>query len=336
MTLDVQQDWCLVTGCAGFVGSHLCEALLAKGCGVIGVDNYFSGFRENMDTFFDHEKFVFYETSVIQPNLLKKLKQAHPGLQHVFHLAAIVSTQYSVAHGEETMRVNCVASIDLHNQALELGFKQFVFAGSAAEYGDIDELPIREESVALKEREQGLENLQISPYGRAKYLVSRYIEANGFGCSLRFFNIYGPRQDPHNPYTGVISRFISLALQHSALTIEGNGLQSRDFIHITDVVSAYCLAAWSDGPALAGVYNIGSNKQTTVLEIADMVNKLTGNTSPHRFLPPRKGDIKHSLASLEKFSRATGFNPLVPLSSGLQNTIEWIRNGSGILPEKKS
>lgn len=321
---------CLVTGCAGFVGSHLVERLLEMGHFVVGVDNFSTGKPENMDTFLEHQRFQFHMVDINTKMLLRRLKRTHPELNRIFHLAAIVSVPYSVEHPGETMETNFVASVTLFEEAVEMGFTSFVFAGSAAEYGSLQQLPLQEEAVSIKEEQTGLANLQESPYGQAKFLVSRYIESVGFGSSLRFFNIYGPRQDPSSPYSGVISRFVDLALRNEPLTIQGDGGQSRDFIHVSDVVHTYLLAAGLAPTAagvmapLKGIFNVGIQSSTTILKLAETIASISGCTAGLVFLDPRPGDIRHSLANIQKLQRATGFTPSVPLEDGLRQLIDWV------------
>lgn len=316
-----QGAFALVTGCAGFVGSHLTQALLDREVGVAGVDNFFSGFPHNMEGFRKNPLFTFYEKSVTQKGLVRWIKDRHLDLTLVFHLAAIVSVPYSVEHPLETMEVNHRASVSLYEEARELGLKTFVFAGSAAEYGELDRLP-------LKESYPDEDTRHLSPYGLAKFLTSTHIEKRGWGTALRFFNIFGPRQDPKSPYSGVISRFIDLGIAGKPLTIFGDGLQTRDFIYVRDVVRAYLSVAGlaESGPEpIAGVFNVGTGHSTSILNLAITTSELTGNTEPFRFGPERQGDIRHSLADVSKIAAATGFTAQVSLKDGLRETIAWSR-----------
>ena len=312
---------CLVTGCAGFVGSHLTEALLQAGCSVIGVDNFFSGRAENMAPFAEHPNFRFYQASIAEPHLFSLLQRSHGIPDLVFHLAAIVSVPYSLEHPEETMDINCHAALALYEQSRRTGAKAFVFAGSAAEYGEERRLPIKEEYA-------GPHTIQLSPYGKAKYLASSSIAAARYGTSLRFFNIYGPRQAPDSPYSGVISRFVAQALSDDPLTIHGDGSQTRDFLHVSDAVRAYCIAARLDSgisSPLQGVYNIGTGQSLSIRELAAAVAVATGKQQDFCFLPPRQGDIHHSVAAVGKMLQDSGFKATTPLSEGLQNTVEWAK-----------
>jgi UDP-glucose 4-epimerase len=314
-----QKAGCLVTGVAGFVGSHLAERLLAENFFVVGVDNFFSGHRENLASLLPHPDFAFHEHSITERGLLQGLKAQYPGLDHCFQLAAVVSVPYSVEHPEATMEVNYRAAVRLLHDAEELGFRAFAFAGSAAEYGDDQRLPLLEE-YATEDTEH------LSPYGRAKYLASREVAASPCGVALRCFNIYGPRQDPGSPYSGVISRFVTMALARQPLTIFGDGRQSRDFIYVGDVVEAYLCAARLCRQGRGGerrLYNIGTGAGTSILKLAETLNELVGNREELTFRPERPGDIRISLASVEAFRTATGWEPRVCLREGLKRTCEW-------------
>jgi UDP-glucose 4-epimerase len=315
---------CLVTGVAGFVGSHLAERLLSENHCVVGVDNFFSGQRENLASLLEHPDFAFHERSITETGLLRDLKTQHPGLESCFHLAAIVSVPYSVDHPEATMEVNHHATVHLLREAERLGFKVFVFAGSAAEYGDDQRLPLREEYATDDTR-------HLSAYGRSKYLASQEVAMSPCGIALRFFNIYGPRQDPSSPYSGVISRFISLALARKPLTIFGDGLQTRDFIYVADVVEAYLSAAdlvKNASETGKRLFNVGTGKTTSILELAESINELAANHEKPTFCPERPGDIRFSAGSVNAFLKATEWQPRVSLREGLRNTIEWARGDS--------
>lgn len=315
---------CLVTGCAGFIGSHLVERLLARGCAVIGVDNLATGRRRNMAAFAEHPDFTFFERDVCAPGLVAKARTVCPRLSHVFHLAAVVSVPYSVDHPRQTMAVNLDASVSLHKAAREAGLRAFVFAGSAAEYGETATVPIAEDAA-------GPDTVQQSPYGRAKFLASDRIAASGFGVSLRCFNVYGPRQDASSPYSGVISLFMERGLSGRPLTIFGDGGQTRDFVAVSDVVEGYLLAAGLTGPTgtpLAGIFNVGTGRSTSILELARIVAKLTGNDREPEFLPSRQGDIRHSVADFSKFA-AAGFSPNLSLEKGLAKLLDWQRLQKG-------
>lgn len=312
---------CLVTGCAGFVGSWLCSALLRQGFPVLGVDNLQSGCLENMSDFIDNSNFTFYNRSVLEPALLQQLHATRPDIGCVFHLAALVSVPYSIDHADETMRLNHDAALAWHATAWRLGIKAFVFAGSAAEYGDAARLPLQEGDADRAGR--------LSPYSESKYLTSKAIEASGYGVSLRFFNIYGPRQDPASPYSGVMAKFIDAALSGNPCTIFGDGTQTRDFIYVEDAVEAYLLAAGLTRPGgkpLAGIYNVGTQTPVSIGELARLINEAaqTPCRSVHR--ERRAGDIRHSLADITRIANATGFAPQTDLVRGIARTMAWYRH----------
>jgi UDP-glucose 4-epimerase len=312
---------CVVTGVAGFVGSHLAERLLSLGYEVVGVDNFFSGYPNNMAGFRAHPAFTFYECSITEPFLLERLREKHPELECCFHLAAVVSVPYSVDHPEETMEINWNSTANLLDEAVRLGFRSFLFAGSAAEYGEEGRLPIREEYASD-------ETVHLSPYGRSKYLSSQRTGSSPIGVALRCFNIYGPRQDPRSPYSGVISRFVDLAFSRKPLTVFGDGLQTRDFIYVGDMVGAYVRAAGLDGTGSMvpnGIYNIGTGERTSILRLAEVINELAGNPEPTSFLSERPGDIVHSVAAVDGFGRVSGWSPQVGLRDGLHATLDWAR-----------
>jgi UDP-glucose 4-epimerase len=318
-----QKIGCIVTGAAGFVGSHLAERLLAENHHVVGVDNFFSGHRENLTTLLNHPNFSFHERSVTEAGLLRDLKAQYPNLKCCFHLAAIVSVPYSVDHPEATMEVNLHSTIHLLREAERLNFTGFVFAGSSAEYGEEKRLPLREEHATADTR-------HLSAYGRSKYLASREVAVSRCGVALRCFNIYGPRQDPTNTYSGVISRFVSMALSQRPLTILGDGQQTRDFIYVSDVVEAY-LGAASLSKNASGVemniYNIGTGRSTSIMQLAETINNLLKNQGSLAFCPERPGDIRFSVASVEAFRKAAGWEPRVSLREGLRKTIAWAKGG---------
>jgi UDP-glucose 4-epimerase len=324
MTNNAVAAGCIITGVAGFVGSHLAERLLGAGCEVVGVDNFFSGYRRNMEQFRSHPRFHFYERSITEPDLVRQLKELHPVLSRLYNLAAVVSVPYSVEHPEQTMDVNYRATLSMLEETEKLGFERFVFAGSAAEYGDDERLPLLEDYPSEDTK-------HLSPYGRAKFMASRAVAARPQGVALRCFNIYGPRQDPSSPYSGVISRFIDMAIENKPLTIFGDGLQTRDFVHVSDVVEAYFRAGGiGAGPHAdtvpPGIYNIGTGRRTSILELAEVVRDLAGSKQPITFRAPRQGDIRHSLGSVDLFATTAGWRPRLSVREGLKDTIEWARS----------
>lgn len=316
---------CLVTGCAGFVGSHLTEALLNHGHPVIGVDDLTIGHDHNMATFAQRPGFTFRQACVTEPELIAGLLRDHPGLDHVFHLAAVVSVPKSFENPGRTMAVNFDATAALHAQSRVLGLSSFVFAGSAAEYGDDERLPLAEGHADDDTR-------QLSPYGRSKFLASRLIETSGYGVSLRCFNIYGARQSPDNPYSGVISKFAGRVMAGRPPIIQGDGGQTRDFVHVDDVLDVYLSMAGLHRRLRRpepGIYNVGTGKGIAVLDLAREVMGLVGLKGEPEFSPARKGDIRHSVSDISRLRAATGFEPAVTFRRGLAQTLKWHRSLAG-------
>ncbi|MBU1230090.1 MAG: NAD-dependent epimerase/dehydratase family protein [Proteobacteria bacterium] len=329
---------CLVTGCAGFVGSHLTQKLLDMGHRVIGVDNFFSGNPLNMQAFITHERFQFHERSIAEPRLFEELFRQSGHIHAVFHLAAIVSVPYSMHHADETYDINFLSTERLLEQAEKHGASRMVFAGSAAEYGAEERMPIKESYASD-------DTLQLSPYGNAKYLSTRAMCQSHIGVSLRFFNIFGPRQDPSSPYSGVISKFMSQALTDAPLTIFGDGEQTRDFVYVHDVVLAYLTAAGMIGQRLlpTDAYNIGTGKAVKIVALARIVLILTDkpnaillNIAPEEcaevggdpvclFYPSREGDIVHSVADVTAMTTRSDWRAETVLSVGLARTIAWYK-----------
>ncbi|MBU1610437.1 MAG: NAD-dependent epimerase/dehydratase family protein, partial [Proteobacteria bacterium] len=264
--------------------------------------------------------FHFHEADIAAPGFSTRLRRDYPEPNYIFHLAAVASMAYSMVHKQETLHLNYVVTRAICEEARDLGCSAFVFAGSAAEYGDTETFPLQENAPDMHTR-------HLSPYGRTKFLSSRYIENAGFGCSLRFFNIYGPRQDPSSPYSGVISRFMHFGTKHEPLTVFGDGSQIRDFIYVQDAVRAYLLAAGLEGACdpLRGIFNVCTGKHADILSLAENINTLTDNHHPVLFGPVRPGDIPKSIGDGNKFRRATGFSPSHTLMQGLANTLKWYK-----------
>ena len=307
------KNGCIITGVAGFLGSRLAERLLAMGRAVAGVDNFFSGKRENMASFQDHPAFTFLEADIRDAGTLARSAEKLPGPVCCFHFAGVSSPHYSMDHAEETMEVNHEASLSLLAESRRMDML-FVFAGSAAEYGDDARTPLREDYATERTRHP-------SPYGRSKLLASLEIGTDTHGVVLRFFNIYGPGQ---NRGCGVVSGFLDAAARGKDLTVFGDGLQTRDFLHISDAVDACLRAAGISGGKIAppGIYNIATGRSSTVLEVAETVRILFENRPAIRFLPERAGDIRHSPAAVEKFRNVAGWSAAVSLNDGLRETMK--------------
>ena len=309
-------DFTLVTGGAGFIGSHLVEELLARGRRVVVIDDLSTGKRENLP---QNQNLTFIEGSITDAELLKHLFSEYR-FSTVFHLAAVASVHRSVEEPLYCHRVNFDGTLYLLEESKRVGVKKFVFASSAAVYGDLPQLPKRED-MAVKPQ---------TPYAVDKYASERYtvnsFNLYGFDATaLRFFNVYGERQDPSSPYSGVISIFIDRIKrfkrgEETTIDIYGDGRQTRDFIYVKDVVGALLLA--EEGKTAGEVYNVGTGKETSLLELLETLKEIVGELPPLRFLPPRPGDIKRSVADISKIS-SIGYSPKFPLKEGLKRLWEW-------------
>lgn len=304
----------IVTGGAGFIGSHIVEELAARNHEVVVLDNLASGRRENIAPFLRQGGVSFIEGSIMDVSLLKK---TFGGADGVFHEGAIVSVPRSVADPPETHAINLTGTFNVLLAARDTGVKKVVFASSAAVYGELPELPKREDMLPQT----------LSPYAVSKlageYYCSVFSRLYGVRCTaLRYFNVFGPRQDPGSPYSGVISKFISNTLGRRPLTIFGDGTQTRDFVYVKDVVQANLLAMAGNK---TGIFNIALGRRINLLELADMIREIAGISVPVTFAPPAAGDIKDSLADISRARDMLGYEPAYTVRSGLERTVEWYR-----------
>jgi UDP-glucose 4-epimerase len=298
----------LVTGGAGFIGSHLVDALLQLGHEVTVLDDLSSGHRRNLEGTIDRIQFV--EGSVEDSELVRK---SADGCAGIFHLAAVVSVPKSIEDPIGSHRVNTMGTLHVLHAARTLGAK-VIFSSSAAVYGDDPEMP----------KHEALPTIPISPYGVQKLTGEEYAQLfhRLYGLSavcLRYFNVFGPRQDPRSPYSGVISIFAERARLGQPIRINGDGTQTRDFVFVEDVVRAN-LAAMASDVEDGRTYNVGTGTSTELLSLANLVIELSGNTSRIEHRPPRPGDIHHSLASIERAKQELGYQPAVFLREGLRKT----------------
>lgn len=299
----------LVTGGAGFIGSHLVERFQGR-AEVRVLDNLRTGFRRNLDGL-AHE---YFEGSIEDGELLRG---AMRGVDYVFHLAAMVSVPESVERPEECARINTDGTRKVLEAALGAGAKKLVFASSAAVYGDNPAVPKREDMTPEPR----------SPYAEAKLagerLCGEFAEhMNLETACLRFFNVFGPRQDPAGAYAAAVPALAGKALRGEPLTIYGDGGQTRDFIYVKDVVGAMEFVA-SRGSA-RGVFNCGYGRAISLRELAGMILKETGSASPLVFAPARAGDVRDSRADVTRL-REAGWRPGGSLAEGLARTVEFFR-----------
>jgi nucleoside-diphosphate-sugar epimerase len=306
----------LITGIAGFIGSALSRALLAQGERVRGIDNFSTGKRENLADLLDGIE--FYEMDLLD---LEGLRRACHGVDYLFHEAAIPSVPRSLLDPLGTNRANVDATVNLLVAARDSKVKRVVYAGSSSAYGDSPELPKSENMVPSP----------ISPYAASKlageyYMSSFYHSYGTHTVCLRYFNVFGPRQDPSSPYSGVLAKFITQMLRSEAPTIFGDGRQSRDFTYIDNVVQANLLACKAPATVVTGrIFNVASGRRTDLNETFQLLKKLTGYSGEVKYGPERDGDVRHSLADISQAERLLGYRPIVDLEEGLQRTVEWYR-----------
>jgi UDP-glucose 4-epimerase len=301
----------LVTGGAGFIGSHIAERLVGEGHEVILYDNLSSGRRENFAGFADKAKFI--EADVRDA---PQLDFSVSGCDVVFHQAAVVSVPYSVEHPQETHDVNIQGTLNVLVAAKRRGVKRVVFACSAAVYGEDPELPKRE----------NMSPEPISPYGVEKMCGELYMKAWArlYGVEtvcLRYFNVFGPRQDPSSPYSGVISVFVDRALNRTVPTVFGDGEQSRDFVYVANVVDANVSAATRAGVA-GRAYNVACGKRTTLNELLAMLGKIAGHDLTPQYATARAGDIRDSVADISRARAELGYEPRIGVEEGLRRLVE--------------
>lgn len=306
----------LITGIAGFIGSSIARALLAEGAEVRGVDNLSTGSLENIEEI--RSRIDFRKVDILDQ---QALADSCAGVDYIFHEAAIPSVPKSVDDPLGTNGPNLTGTLYVLEAARKAGVRRVLYAASSAAYGDSPELPKSEDMLPAP----------LSPYAVQKlagehYLASYYRVYGLETVSLRYFNIFGPRQDPSSQYSGVLARFISLMLAGQTPTIYGDGSTSRDFTYIDNVVSANLLAAKTPAEKVAGrVFNVATGNRTTLLEAFAEIKRITGYTGDINHAPEREGDIKHSLADITRAQQAFGYKVTADLSYGLEQTIEWAK-----------
>ena len=303
----------LVTGGAGFIGSHIAAGLLESGAKVRVIDNLSTGYLRNVEEVGGDVDFI--EGSVADE---KALGRALEDVELVFHEAAIPSVPRSVESPVETHEASVNATFALLLAARDRGVRRVVYAASSSAYGNQPELPKREDMMPAP----------LSPYAVAKLVGEYYCKVftHVYGLetvSLRYFNVFGPRQDPSSQYSGVISRFMSALLGGSQPVIYGDGEQSRDFTYISNVVGANLLAAESTS-AVGSVMNIANGERVTLNQLLEIMKSVTGNADVKaQYLPERAGDVRDSLADLTQARALLGYEPQVDLEEGLRLTLAW-------------
>jgi nucleoside-diphosphate-sugar epimerase len=304
----------LVTGGAGFIGSHIVEELVAQGHRVRVLDNFMTGKRENIQPF--EKKLELIEGDVRD---LATCRKAARGVDYVLHQAALPSVPRSIEDPLLTNEINVEGTLNILLASREAKVKRVVFASSSSVYGDDPCLP----------KKEGKEGIPLSPYAATKLLGEKYCQVftQIYGTPtviLRYFNIFGPRQDPTSQYAAAVPIFISKILGREPPTIFGDGRQSRDFTYVANVVRANLLAA--EAPKGSGeIFNIACGVRTTVNELARKINRVLGTSIPPVYDKPRPGDIRHSFADISRAKKLLRFDPSVSFEEGLERTIRWHR-----------
>jgi UDP-glucose 4-epimerase len=304
----------VVTGGAGFIGSHLVEALLNEGYRVRVVDNLSTGRRANLAHLGDAYEFMTGDLAEFEV-----CRRAVEGAAYVFHQAAIPSVPRSVREPLPSHASGPTATLNVLEASRQAGVRRVMFAASSSAYGDTNELPKHE---AMLPR-------PLSPYAAGKlageHYVRVYAQTMGLdGVSLRYFNIFGPRQDPYSPYSGVISLFARSMSEGRRPTICGDGLQTRDFTYVANAVSANLLAMHAEAPLGGIVLNVGTAQRISLLDLVAVINRILGIRLEPEFQPARPGDVRDSLASLDRIRAVLGYEPAVDLAQGLLKTLETV------------
>jgi nucleoside-diphosphate-sugar epimerase len=307
----------LVTGGAGFIGSNTVDEIFRRGHSVRILDDFSAGKEQNL-------KAVADKVEIIRGSIteLGAVQEACKGVDFVIHLAARTSVPRSVKDPIETNRINIDGTLNVLVGARDAKVRRLVYAASSSAYGDTPTLPKRE----------GMPPIPISPYGVTKFVGELYASVFGrcYGLetvSLRYFNVFGPRQDPSSPYSGVLSKFNAAILGGEDLVVFGDGEQSRDFNFVENVVEANLLAC--EAPNCAGrMFNIGTGGRFTLNDTVKVLEKLSGKKATVKYEAPRAGDILHSQADITEARKMLGYDPKISFEEGMRRTWEWYRSAS--------
>lgn len=318
----------LITGAAGFIGSNLVEFLLNKGFYVIGLDNYSTGHKKNIDEFLNHPNFNLVEGDIRNfEDCLNATEKAN----YVLHQAALGSVPRSINDPITSNEVNVNGFLNMLEASKQNKIEKFIYAASSSTYGDSKELPKKEDNIGKP----------LSPYAITKYVnelyASIYKRAYDFDTiGLRYFNVFGKKQDPNGAYAAVIPKFIGKFLNGESPVINGNGTFSRDFTYIENVVQMNYLALKTKNTfSLNQVYNVACGEQTKIIKMAELIRKELSfydnkiNEIEIKFGPNREGDIPHSKASIEKAKRLLEYNPKFDFETGIKKTVKWFIDKNG-------
>jgi nucleoside-diphosphate-sugar epimerase len=304
----------LVTGGAGFIGSNTVDELVRRGHSVVVLDDLSAGKEENLAEV--RNKITFIKGTITDIEIIRK---AIFEADYVIHLAARTSVPFSMKDPIESNRINIDGTLNVLVAARDAKVKRIVFAASSSAYGETPTLP----------KTESMQPCPISPYGVTKYVGELYAQTFGrcYGLEnvcLRYFNIFGPRQDPGSPYSGVMAKFCTAFLEETEPVIFGDGSQSRDFTYVENAVQANLLAC--EAPSVSGkVFNIGTGDRISLNDVVDTLGKISGKPLKARHDPPRDGDIRDSQADIDQARALLGYEPSVRLEAGLQRTFEWYR-----------
>jgi len=312
----------LVTGGAGFIGSNLCETLITLGAEVRCLDNFATGHRKNLDAIIDNSSFELIEGDIRDAEVCRK---ACENMDYVFHEAALGSVPRSLKDPVTSNDVNISGFLNMLVASRDAGVKRFVYAASSSTYGDSEALPKVEDKIGKP----------LSPYAITKYVNELYADIfkqsyNFDTIGLRYFNVFGRKQDPNGAYAAVIPKFVMQLMQHESPLINGDGTYSRDFTYIDNVIQMNLLAMFTDNSAaLNQIYNTAVGDRTNLVELIQLLKKHLSEYDPEiakvevKHGPNRPGDIPHSLASVEKAERLLGYNPQFHIEDGLKEAVNW-------------
>ncbi len=305
----------LVTGGAGFIGSNTVDELVRRGHSVVVLDDLSAGKEENLTEI--RAKITFVKGSITD---IEAVQKAMHQAEYVIHLAARTSVPRSVKDPLETNRINVEGTLNVLVAARDNKVKRIVFAASSSAYGETATLP----------KTEAMQPQPISPYGVSKYVGELYAQTFGrcYGLEnvcVRYFNIFGPRQDPDSPYSGVLSRFALAFLEDQQPVIYGDGEQTRDFTFVENAVQANLLACEAPSSASGGVFNVGTGARISLNQTLELLRRISGKKLQAKYEPPRDGDIRDSQADVTKAREYLGYDPTVMFEEGLERTVEWYR-----------
>ena len=303
----------LITGGAGFIGSHLTDRLLESEAKVRVLDDLSTGRRENLPR---HRDLEFVKGDIRNAGLVNRCVK---GVDAVVHLAAVASVQASIDDPIRTHQVNFDGTLNLLEAARRNGIRRFLYASSAAVYGDAASIPVSEDG-----RPNPLSPYAVDKLAGEYYLLHYHRKYNLAATSFRFFNIYGPRQDPSSPYSGVISIFVDRLQRNQPVTIFGDGEQTRDFVYVGDLAELLVRAV-RGAEGVGGVFNVGTGRRHSLLQLLDQLEKLSGMKIERRHEAPRLGDIQHSCAEVSRLKRAYGNAPSTTFDVGLGKLLDSLK-----------